>query len=470
MDSITCQTCDILIVGSGLAGLCAGIAAQSCNDGLDVCLATPRVGPSGSSFTNPNRALGMVVCHNDREKDVFLNTACAMAAPGFIDPSLTAILADESETLYDDLRETGLALLTDESGHPRRHSACFLKTPPLAYVFTDLFSTFFRLKQRFLRDGRMWEGLRLLDLVVNEERRVIGALFRDLRSGEIRAVQCRALIMATGGGAALFSRNLTDPDNLGHGLALMHRAGAALVNMNYLQYMWYEKGTHQFWPCGQIAEAGWRIVDPSGQVVTVPEQLGGHASQRFDHAPVAHGRPDAALDDYLLSMADETGLVTVRDPNGVTLSVCLYAHAFNGGARIDSWGQTDVPGLLACGECSGGMHGANRVGGAMVLSSQVFGRRAGLGAVRWAREVGLEPENRFLHRARFLQQDCRCDDKERFRALHDLGLLLSTQAGSFPRPDREGCLDRIKVMARSAVDHDLALALSCARLIVEKRP
>lgn len=470
MDPITNLTCDILIAGSGLAGLRAGIAAQSLSEGLDVCLATPRGGPSGSSFTNPNRALGMVVCHNDREKDVFLNTACAMAAPGFIDPALTAILAEEGEALYEDLRETGLAVLTDDRSHPRRHTACFLKTPPLAYVFTDLVSAFFRLKQRFLRDGRMWEGFSLTDLVMNEERRVIGAVFRDRRSGKIRAVQCRALIMATGGGAALFSRNLTDPANLGYGLALMHRAGAALVNMNYLQYMWYEKGTHQFWPCGQIAEAGWRIIGPRGQVLTVPEQLRSHATQRFEHAPVAHGRPDAALDDYLLSMADEKGLVTVRDPNGVIHSVCLYAHAFNGGARIDSWGQTDVPGLLACGECAGGMHGANRVGGAMVLSSQVFGRRAGLGAIRWAKEVGLEPENRFLHRVRFLQQGYRCDDKERIRGLDDLGSLLSTQAGPFPRSNREACHDRSLAMARSARDHELSLALSCARLIVEKKP
>lgn len=64
------------------------------------------------------------------------------------------------------------------------------------------------------------------------------------------------------------------------------------------------------------------------------------------------------------------------------------AHAGNGGAVIDAHGQTSVAGLFACGECATGMHGANRIGGAMVLATQVFGHRAGVAAARMAADAG----------------------------------------------------------------------------------
>ncbi|GAB6096344.1 L-aspartate oxidase [Desulfatiferula olefinivorans] len=470
MTAAVYRCCDILIVGSGLAGLRAGIAAQSGPHDLDVCLVAPGKGPSGSSFTNPNRALGMVVCRSDRDKEAFLSAACAIAAPGFIDSALTEVLAEEGKACFDDLRKTGLTVVADEKGRPRRQRACFLKTLPLAYILTDLDAAFFRLKQRFLRHGRMWDGLRLADLVVNEEGRAIGAVFWDRRSGTVLAVQCRALILATGGGAALFARHLTDPENQGAGTALMHRAGADLVNMNYVQYMWYDTGADRFWSCGRIAGPDVRIISPRGEVDTLPETLRDRAAERDSHAPVSHGRPDAALDDYLLSRADDTGCVTVEGPTGVRHRVCLYAHAFNGGARIDAWGQTTVPGLLACGECAGGMHGANRVGGAMVLSGQVFGRRAGMAAIRRVHDAGVEPEHRFRERVEAQRRRHGRDIDERRRGLGDLGRILLRQAGPFPRPEREVCRDRIRSMARRVRDHDLGLALSCARLIVEKSP
>jgi L-aspartate oxidase len=60
------------------------------------------------------------------------------------------------------------------------------------------------------------------------------------------------------------------------------------------------------------------------------------------------------------------------------------AHAGNGGALIDEHGGTGVPGLFACGECATGMHGANRIGGAMASATQVFGKRAGEAAAEFA--------------------------------------------------------------------------------------
>ena len=71
------------------------------------------------------------------------------------------------------------------------------------------------------------------------------------------------------------------------------------------------------------------------------------------------------------------GTAQVHDPDRGWLDIVPMAHAGNGGALIDATGATNISGLYACGECASGMHGANRVGGAMVLATQVFGERAG---------------------------------------------------------------------------------------------
>ena len=76
------------------------------------------------------------------------------------------------------------------------------------------------------------------------------------------------------------------------------------------------------------------------------------------------------------------------------LYTSLYAHASNGGIAIGSDAQTEVPGLFACGESTGGMHGADRIGGLSSANGLVFGRIAGASAARWARrrEVdGMRP-------------------------------------------------------------------------------
>lgn len=470
MPAILYQTCDVLIVGAGLAGFRAGIAALSQSRDLDVALATQGFGPSGSSFTNPNKALGMVVCHTDSEKELFLKTAGDIAAPGHIDPLLTTLLADDSEALYQDLIGTGLAFSTDNHGQPRRLAACFLHTPPLAYRFTRLSTAFFRLKKRFLGGGRVWEGLCLTQLIRNDENRVIGAVFEDRQSGGLRAIQCQALVMAAGGAAALFPRTLTDPDNLGFGLALMHRAGAPLVNMNYLQYMWYGEDTKHFWPVRDIASPKSRIRTPAGGIVSVPESIRSLADLRSHHAPVAHGQNDSALDDFLLDHADPQGILFVRTPERDWRKVCLYAHALNGGVCIDGQGRTPIPGLYACGECAGGMHGANRVGGAMVLSSQVFGQRAGRSSARFAHDAGLEPRSRFLDRVKHLTKRQICDADERKRGRAAIRMILAGSEGPFHRPGQDLRLGEIRKMADTARDHHLILALESARLIVEKRP
>ena len=89
---------------------------------------------------------------------------------------------------------------------------------------------------------------------------------------------------------------------------------------------------------------------------------------------------------YLTWLRDERG-VDAREP----MTVGMFAHSSNGGICIGADGQTDVAGLYACGECAGGVHGADRIGGLASLTAATFGRYAGIAAAECARERrGLE--------------------------------------------------------------------------------
>lgn len=69
---------------------------------------------------------------------------------------------------------------------------------------------------------------------------------------------------------------------------------------------------------------------------------------------------------------------------GDELRVAMYAHASNGGIKIDAHGATNIKGLFACGEATGGMHGADRLGGLSSANGLVFGRIAGASAAAFA--------------------------------------------------------------------------------------
>lgn len=90
---------------------------------------------------------------------------------------------------------------------------------------------------------------------------------------------------------------------------------------------------------------------------------------------------------YFQWLYEEKGL-TMDDP----VFLGIFAHASNGGIRIDSGAGTGVEGLFACGEAAGGMHGADRLGGLSTANALVFGKIAGKSAARWCLEQNLEQE------------------------------------------------------------------------------
>ena len=370
---------DILILGAGLAGLRAALSAASSAPSKTVTIVSSTAGPGGSSFANRNNCLGMQVCFEDRDLAEFLSETQRLASPGMFDVSLARAMARESLARFEDLVRLGLRFRTDDKGAWLRYPACFSPASRRALVFDDLQHAFRCFQAALERPGLSRVRAEVLSLIqAGRGEPILGTLLWDACTGKHFAIRAGAVIMCLGGPASLFRHHVCGPGSSGVSYGLLHAAGAGLENLSFLQLMWYRLDTMSFFPLQLLARPGAAV---GGARQALPEDIAAQALVRATHCPYGFGLPDNRIDrfvaDYLLS---DGSVEVVSD--GETFRIAPMAHAGNGGATIDQHGRTSVPNLYACGECATGMHGANRIGGGMVLATQVFGHRAGTHAAQ----------------------------------------------------------------------------------------
>ena len=225
-------------------------------------------------------------------------------------------------------------------------------------------------------------------------------------------VTCRALILAAGGAGALFLRHDNPQRILGDGYALALEAGAQLQDMEFVQFYplgLAEPGIPPFLVHPRLADKG-RLVNGHGEEILskygIHERPAGErARDRLSQALFQEIHREG--DEVWLDLREVSEAGWAKDPLSASireilgerygarrrpLRVAPMAHHVMGGVSIDPWGATSVPGLFAAGEVVGGLHGANRLGGNALTEALVFGARAGERAASWAREASTGTE------------------------------------------------------------------------------
>ncbi|WP_295580037.1 FAD-binding protein [uncultured Oscillibacter sp.] len=421
-------TADVLVIGSGGAALRAALAAQEA--GAEVLVASKgAVGKSGATyfsvaelgaFNVPDGAIDPT-----DNPDAFFHDIMD-AAQGMADPKLARIVADEAIEAKDYLESLGMQYARREDGGYMGYRACFSQKAR-SHVVENHFKPIVRvLREETARRGiRTMEGVTITNLVVRDGV-CAGAV--GLCGGELLAVDCGAVIIACGGASTLFAHNMYPADVTGDGYAMACRAGAKLSNMEFVQ-----AGIGLAWPAvnlfgNQLWEAAPKLTNGDHRRFLshyiqgdyteeeVVAAKGGHFPfsvrdiSRFVEIAVqqeiTRGTPTARGNVYL-DFLDVDFEALFSRPNsqlkpmwpltyqrfqelGVDLyrekiEIACFAHAINGGIRIDENGESTVPGLYAAGEAASGPHGADRLGGNMSVTCQVFGKRAGIAAAQHAR-------------------------------------------------------------------------------------
>lgn len=465
------ESADVLVLGAGLAGLRAALSCLESSPGLRVLVASATGAPSGSSFANQNDALGMHVCQSDAGREAYVREVLALNRGAHLSPELLAVQAQEGEARLQDLVALGLNFTRDDAGNLLGHSSCFSPHSRRAFVFTGLAGAFACFKARLDALGCLFAPGWLAASVAADQGMACGAVLVPRDGGAPQFVAAKAVIVALGGPGRLFAHSMAGPGTPGYSHGLQADAGAAMANLGFLQFMWATVPGKTFWQPAALGAGGYRLILPDGRDVPVEglvPDLPALCSSRAGHCPFAYGLEDSALDLTLAGGLDDAGIVRLIQPDGAPLHLAPMAHASNGGALIDEHGQTSVPGLLACGECATGMHGANRIGGGMVLAAQVFGHRAGQRAARIARDSDASGASHAIQDE--LLGGFVDDAEERTEGLNGLATGLSRHAVLGGRPGSASRALQVPKRLQEARDWRLRLCLKTALGILDNLP
>ena len=247
---------------------------------------------------------------------------------------------------------------------------------------------------------------------------VSGVLFTDMRTGEYVFVRAKAVLLATGGGPTMYKYHTPSGDKSCDGLAMALRAGLPLRDMEMVQFhpTGLLAGTHTRMT-GTVLEEGLRGAgghllngakerfmpryDPKGERATrdlvsramFSEMRKGNTSPHGGlYLSMSHLGPAEVRKQFkgMVERCADCGF----DLAGGLVEVVPTAHYMMGGVEFAPDCTTELPGLFVAGEDSGGVHGANRLGGNGVANSTVFGAVAGDAMAAWVKEAGYREPDR----------------------------------------------------------------------------
>ncbi len=387
---------DIVILGSGFAGLRAAYSACVQNLGQRICVLSLEGGPGGSSFKNLNAQVGMQVLEDEREKEDFVKRAIEIAYPGVISRELVEILAEESIKRFLDLLDIGIKFKRDGAGTIKKFPGCFFPGRNTAVIISDLPGAFLAFFSKIKNEIDFIYPSVVLTLITQpEESEIVGLIFYNLKEKKFFAIKAKSVVVALGGCASLFLwNNAYRHPYCGYSMALLEECGVDMVNCGFVQMLWLVVHSMEFFPF-EILKKGRCKIMVKDNFEKIPDHLLPLIELRKTHCPIGYFQKDFVLDKMLLTNLTYKG-VCVRDDEEEYF-IAPFAQAQNGGAKIDIYARTNVNGLFVCGESASFMHGANRIGGAMLLSSQVFGYRAGKFSALYAKEKRKMSDSLFIN-------------------------------------------------------------------------
>ena len=405
--------CDVLIIGGG--GAAARAAVEASDSGATVNMALKgRLGKSGSTVF-PVSLHGTFGAVDDSDPDDSIERHyqdTMVNAQGMCDPRLARIVAQEAPLALRKLAAEGVPFLSDSHGQRQRWQGCFASHPrshrieghggPIMHAL---------IQQIAARPITVNEKIFIEDLLV-QDGMCIGAIGVDT-SGHRTFYLAGATVLGTGGAGQLFKANINPKGITGDGYAMAWRAGARMVNMEFMQtgigiltpltlmsaWTWAYKPTlrnsdgeeflQSTLPLGLTVEDVYQAKTGhfpfSSRDISKYLEVGILQQQREGRTVHYDMRNSPRLAEYKTMPMFPWLLKRGLDLENATAQISVYAQAINGGVLIDEFGSSSLPGLYAAGEVAGGAHGADRLGGAMLSNSQIFGARCG----RYAAERAL---------------------------------------------------------------------------------
>ena len=437
------HTYDVLIIGAGGAGLRAAIEAAGAGVSVGL-ICKSLLGKAHTVMAEGGMAAAMG--HNDDRDNWRVHFADTMRGGQYVNNwRMAEIHAKEAPDRVRELEAWGAVFDRTKDGRINQRNFGGHRYPRLAHVGDRTGLELIRA----LQDHTIYLGVTVhmeytvVDIVLDQGR-AAGVLAYDRQRGAFHVFAAKAIILATGGVGRAFRVTSNSWEGTGDGHALAYRAGAELIDMEFVQF----HPTGMVWPpsvqgilvtegvrgeggilknnqgrrfmfddipdnykpqTASDAEEGWRYTQGDKAARRPPELLTRDHVARCINREVKAGRGSPHGGVYLdiawikekLSNAEEHikrklpsmyhqfKQLADLDITKEAMEVGPTTHYIMGGIRVDADSQmSTIPGLFAAGECASGINGANRLGGNSLSDLIVFGKRAGEYAATWAREYG----------------------------------------------------------------------------------
>jgi succinate dehydrogenase / fumarate reductase, flavoprotein subunit len=413
-DAPTHVEADVLVIGAGGAGMYA--ALEAARTGASVILADRSLIGRGGATVMAQMTVAAALGEQTPDHWEHHLADTLAAGRGLCDERLAALLCEDGPKRLREM-DTWKVGWAREDGHIKQAQAPGHDRPRCAYV--DFLSTGPAVSKTLRTQLNNATGIRrigdlaVVDIAIHDGE-ACGATAIHLPTGRAVTLAAKATVIATGGLTGLYRRNSASSNMGGDGYALALRAGAELIDMEFVQFfpighlaprlvgmdpiMWdpfrYKLGgkllnreMREFEPdyATQDARSDGRYVltrDLATYAITreVEADRGspaGGAYLSFQHVPEAEiRRAFGPVVDRLAA----NGIDLARQP----VEVAPIAHYHMGGIRTTETLETRVPGLYASGEAVGGANGANRLSGNAITEALVFGAHAGRNAAQRA--------------------------------------------------------------------------------------
>jgi succinate dehydrogenase / fumarate reductase flavoprotein subunit len=436
---------DVLIVGAGGAGLRAAIEASA--GGAKTGVVTKSLlGKAHTVMAEGGMAAAM---GNVDDRDNWqVHFADTLRGGQYLNHSRMAELhAKEAPDRVRELEAWGAMFDRTKDGRILQRNFGGHRYPRLAHVGDRTGLEMIRtLQDHGIHQGIEFHMETTVLTLLKDGGRCVGAFAYDRERGRFRVFHAKAVVLATGGIGRAFRVTSNSWEYTGDGHALAYHAGAALLDMEFIQF----HPTGMVWPpsvkgilvtegvrgeggvlrnkegrrfmfddipanykshTAESEEEGWRYTQGDKNARRPPELLtrdhvarcinrevkagrgSPHGGVFLDIAWIKEKLPNAAehIKKKLPSMYHQFKQLADIDITQVPMEVGPTTHYMMGGVQVDPESQmSSVSGLFAAGECGAGLHGANRLGGNSLSDLLVFGKRAGEFAARFAKESAKE--------------------------------------------------------------------------------
>ena len=385
---------DVVIVGTGVAGLRAAIEASHQND--VIVLAKESIDLSNTSWAQG----GIAAVMNAKDSINAHIQDTLEAGVGLCETSAVRALVEEGPQEIAQLLKWGMRVDRDESGQP----ALGLEGGHHCHriIHSDGDATGVELARCLVEKVRQQPRVRVfdrcfaIDILVDQrkgQRRAAGVLTWHPRHG-LQIIWAKATVLASGGCGQIFRETSNPKVATGDGVSMAWRAGATVTDLEFTQFhptTLYVAGAPRHLISEAVRGEGAKLVDRDGvSIMRDLHELADLAPRDVvSRAIVKHlaksGESHVWLDARCMGSTGFSkrfpGLSRMLEGFGLDggrnlIPVHPAAHYSIGGVETDLYGRTNVPALYACGECAAtGVHGANRLASNSLLEGLVFGRR-----------------------------------------------------------------------------------------------